>query len=228
MKIKYMTLLVLCIFNGLASAERVARVLYYGASKSAPQKAYVYQANEEVQEVELERYNFSKSFKLASGSTRLAFLPSALTSTEEGVSIPKNAPFLSIPESWKKVLILVFEDSSNTVMPIQFKAINASDNTFGPGELLFVNLSQLTIFGMVGDKKLVCKPNSKEIVSKPIQGRGSYPSKLYTIEGTDVESKRGLFHRSCEYFPLRRVMVIATSSPAARGVVLYSTEIRDL
>ncbi|CAA7072518.1 hypothetical protein, partial [Lentimonas sp. CC11] len=194
-----------------AHADRVARILYYGAPKSAPKTSFVYTAQGEdysrrdPQEVVLERHNFSKSFDLADGAVRLGFLPQRLP---KRAVFPDAAPSLSIPASWSKVLILVFEDPNNPIMPIRVQAIDASDTVFGPGELLFINYSEASIFGMVGDKKLILKPQTTVLLSEPAKEKGSYRVKLDSVKDT-IETRQWLLRQSWRHEPeVRRVVFV--------------------
>ncbi len=207
-----------------SSSSRVAQIIYFGAPSDAPEMAYVHQVVEEVQEVKLGRHNFSKSFNLATKANRLYFLPRALLEDEP---MPENAPSVRVPRKWKKVLILVFEDKSNPILPIQLKAINASDDEFGPGELFFVNFSEMTVFGLVGDKKLVSKPSTTEIISTPREGRGTYMLRLHTFKD-DVNKRRRLIQQKCQFDPSERVVTFMVPLPAPRMVKIYSAPVKDL
>lgn len=204
-------------------ADRLARILYHGAPVDAPKNAFVYQKNKAPQEVVLERRNFSKSFELAGGDLRLAFMPSVLP---EGAVFPVEAPALVIPKQWKKVLILVFHDPTNPIMPIRLQALNANDNVFGPGELLFINYSDISIFGLVGEKKLLLHPETTEVVSHPIPKMGEYQVKLDSVEN-DIESRRWLMRQTWRHQPKVRRVVFVLPLPAPRTVKLYTAPIRD-
>lgn len=202
----------------------MARILYYGAPKDAPETAFVHQKGSKVQEVPLPRNNFSESFELGAGALRLAFFPSE--SLEE-IENPEAAPFLDIPEGWGKVLILVFEDPDNTLLPIRLKAINANDNQFGPGDLYFVNFSKRTIFGMVGDEKMNLKPEGTTIVSSPRKARGDYNVQLDSVKGEEKGSRRWLLRQTWRHQPSVRRVVFAIPLPAPRNIKLYSAPIRN-
>lgn len=201
----------------------MARILYYGAPADAPKNAFVYQAGKTAQEVALKRHNFSKSFDLAGGDLRLSFLPSLLP---EGVPFPQAAPSLDIPKQWKKVLILVFSDPSNPIMPIRLKALNANDNVFGPGEMLFINYSEISIFGLVGEKKLLLHPETTEVISNPIPKKGEYQVKLDSVD-SEVESRRWLMRQTWRHQPSVRRVVFVLPLPAPRTVKLYTAPIRN-
>lgn len=204
-------------------ADRVARILYYGAPVDAPRHAFLYQADQEPLEVPLPRSNFSKSFDLLAGDIHLSFLPSVLP---KDTPIPEAAPSLDIPKEWRKVLILVFSDPSNPIMPIRLKAIDASDDVFGPGELLFINFSEISIFGLVGKKKLLLHPEMAKVVSNPIPQKGEYQVKLDSVKDS-VESRRWLMRQTWRHQPSIRRVVFVLPLPAPRTVKLYTASIRD-
>lgn len=221
---KIIVFIVLSCLAVTASTARVARVLYYGAPPSAPNRAVVHQFDKSPEEVALDRHNFSESFELSEGSVRLFFLPSVLP---EGEPTPSGAPFVNIPEDWEKVLILVFPDASNPVMPIRLQAMNASDDVFIPGAVLFVNFSEMTVFGKVGNQRLVSRPKTVEYVLKPIEERGSYIIKLDTFKD-DPKKRRPLVQQKCQYHPEIRVITFISPLPPPRMVKLYSVPIPDL
>lgn len=226
--VKAALLAMFCFAASLAKAERVARILYYGAPPSAPEKAFVYTKTGELYnlgdslKVPLERHNFSKSFPLKSGAIRLGFLPQVLP---EGTEFPVSAPGVKIPRTWSKVLLLVSHDPENTVMPIRVKAINASDDSFKAGELYFINFAKATIFGLVGNKKLMLKPMKTAIVSDPADGAGSYQVKLDTIRDGDGETRQWLVRQPWRHDPdIRRVIFIIPLAPP-RVAKVYSAPI---
>jgi hypothetical protein len=197
--------------------------MYYEAPAGAPSEAYVYQEGIDPQVVELDKRNFSKSFDMGDGSIRMAFLPTLLA---EDAEVPESAPSVAVPEDWTKVLILVFQDTSNTVMPIRLQAINTSDDVFVPGGILIANFSEITVFGKVGDKKLVSKPKSVEFIKQPISERGHYAVSLYTYKD-GAEKRSPLLKQRWQYNPGTRVITFITPAPLPRMVKLYSAPIPD-
>jgi hypothetical protein len=205
------------------ASNRMARVIYYGAASDAPKSAFVNQADLKVQEVDLDQYNFSKAFKLSPGATRLVFLPALLP---ENASIPAAAPFLDIPEEWTQVLIFAFEDKSNPIMPIRLKAMNASQDAFGPGKIIFINMSEMTVFGYVGDQKLLSKPHTTEIIENPRAGEGKYMLKLDSFKD-DLSSRRRLIQQKCQYRLDERMVSFIVPLPAPRMVKIYSAPVPE-
>ncbi|MDA9260492.1 hypothetical protein N9P58_01365 [Puniceicoccaceae bacterium] len=207
-----------------ANAQRDIRILYYDSPKGAPETAYLYEsATAKGEEVGLPRWNFSETYEIRGGARVLNFLPQALP---EGEEFPVNAPKVKIPKGWKKVLILAFPDPSNPVLPIRFQAINANDDKFGPGDLLFVNFSEISIFGLVGDKKLLVKPESTSIIKNPIKEKGDYHVKLDSVND-GIESRSWLLRQTWRHQPQVRRVIFAMPLPAPRHVRLYSAPIRN-
>lgn len=229
-KFKAVLLVTICMMaTASVHAARAARILYYGASKTAPNTSFVYTGTGDAynlskpQEVDLERHNFSKSFDLATGAIRLGFLPQELP--KDGL-FPDAAPSVNIPKSWSKVLILVFEDLDNPVMPIRLQAIDASEKVFGPGELLFINYSEASIFGLVGDKKLILKPQATVLVSEPAKEKGAYKVKLDSVTDS-LDTRQWLLRQSWRHEPGVRRVVFVFPLPAPRVAKLYTAPIRD-
>lgn len=213
-----------CFFAALSvHADRVVRILYYDAPTDAPKSAFMYQGGEEAQQVSLPRRNFSKSFNLVEGDLRVSLLPAALP---EDTPVPEAAPSINIPKDWEKVLILAFPDPSNQILPIRLKALDASDDVFGPGELLFINFAEVSIFGLVGEHKLLLHPETIKVISHPIPERGEYQIKLDSVKG-DIESRRWLMRQTWRHQPNVRRVVFVLPLPAPRTVRLYSAPIRD-
>ena len=215
--------MVLAFLSASVQAERVARVLYLGASAEEPVKAVVHQPGQSPQEVALARNNFSESFEISAGAIRLYFLPDVFS---EGEAFPKSAPSLAIPEGWSKVLILVSKDAKNRVLPIQMKAINASDDQFGPGELYFMNFTKSAIFGRVGEKKLNLKAGSFQIIKEPIKKMGYYRIELDSM-GKKEKDRSWLLRQSWVHQPKVRRVVFVLPLPQQKRIKLYSTAIRD-
>ena len=62
----------LLLATSSASAERVARIMYYGASKAAPKTAVAYYESGASQAVKLGRHHFSNSFVVPMPKPRVA------------------------------------------------------------------------------------------------------------------------------------------------------------
>jgi len=221
--LKTALLSVVLLITSSVSAERVARIMYYGASKAAPKTAFVYDQSGASQAVELNRHHFSDSFEIPSGDIVLQFISKELS---EDQLMPETAPRLKIPKEWKKVLIMVSEDRENTVFPISLNSSDASDDVFGPGELLFINFSDIAIFGMVGDKKLVLKPQATVVISNPASKKEDYYVQLDSVEST-IETRRWFLRQRWRHQPEQRYVAFVIPMPKPRVVKIYATPIRN-
>lgn len=218
----YIKLVILFLISGVAHAERLAKIMYYQAAADAPESAFVYQTKDEAQEVELKRSKFSDSFSLDADTKRLVFLPRELPADSE---IPPGSPFVVIPEKWEKVILFAFKDPKNPIMPIQIRAFDASDNVFGPGELLFINQSEFLVGGLAGSKKINLKANSAKTIESPLSQRGVFNLMLDTFD-PQTNQRRNLVRRRWLHVPQFRNVVFITKLPPPKMAKLFVAEIR--
>lgn len=224
LRIGQLALLLMVGLSSAAWAERTAQMLYFRAPKDAPERTFIYQEGKEPLEVELPRNNFTSSFNLASGDLVMRFLPSVLP---EGSEFPKKAPAVKVPAGWGKVLILAFHNPKNQVMPVKFKVINASSDTLGAGDRMFVNFTDSKVFGYVGKKKLTLKGNSSATVKRAAAPNEEYQVKLDRID--PVSKKRRTFIRQVwRQSASRRSLIFVYSPPGSKVVTYYSAPVRDL
>ena len=205
------------------SNGRPVKILYYQAPANAPSEAYIYAGEQQVARTELTRTSFSETFHIPQGKLRLSFLPKPLVDGEVPDSRP---PVVNIPESWEKVLLLVIEHKQNRLMPIRVKAINASDNAFGPGSIYMLNYSDLAIYGTMGTKKLQLKPQSIQIFKKPIEKNGYYPVKLQSLVKGETQPRRFIRQMWSNSDQVRNVLFIIPK-PAPMHATYYCAPIRD-
>ncbi|MEP4077171.1 hypothetical protein [Haloferula sp.] len=205
-------------------AERVGKILYYNGSESAPKSAFIYENGKPFAEQELPRWHFSPAMEVGNGDLILTFLAKPL---EEGQGIPALAPKVKIPQDWKKFLLLVFPDEKNSYFPIKVSAINASSNAYKEGDLYFVNYSKATVFGHIGEKKLVLKPNSKMILSDALSG-GSGDCAAVLDYFVDDKSKPQRFIRQTWSHSSKIRRMIFVLPKKGGGISYYGTAVRDL
>jgi len=134
----------------------------------------------------LTKANFSKTFEIPKGDKLLKFLPNEL---EEGTEPAKKAPSVNIPAAWQKILLLVYLDEENEVMPIKVKGINASDNVFGPGSTYIINFSEVLVKGNIGNQEVSILPKKFKVIDFPASRPGSYPVVLKKIVKGDNKPK---------------------------------------
>ncbi|CAA6691874.1 Unannotated [Lentimonas sp. CC19] len=82
---------------------------------------------------------------------------------------------------------------------------------FGPGQLFFINMSEMTVFGYVGDKKLISKPQTTEIIEQPREGTESYMLKLDSFNG-DLSTRRKCVQQRCQYRPDERIGILGCAT----------------
>ena len=203
--------------------NRPVRILYHQAPAGAPSKAYIYSDLELLGETELPRANFSETFEIPRGEVLLKFIPNALTQQEK---MPKRAPSANIPKTWQKILLLVFEDESNPMMPIRIQAVDASDNIFGPGCLYMMNFSKIGIAGKLGDKNLQLKPQSIKIIKNPIPQDGFYLAKLDAYIGAGHKPRRFIKQMWQHSHNTRQVLFIMPK-PSPRYATYYCAPVEN-
>ncbi|MCP5537951.1 MAG: hypothetical protein H7A51_17170 [Akkermansiaceae bacterium] len=214
-----------CLLTEVLYADRPVRVLYYQAPPDAPGNAYIYAGPTRIGQTKLPRHNFSDTIQIpnAKGKIRLSFLA---TPPKEGDEPPQNAPSVLIPGRWEKILLLVSEDKDNSTLPIKIRAINASNNAFGPGSIYMMNLSRLRIGGTIGDKKIDLLPRTVQIIKNPISTDGLYPAKLYTIRKRGDKPQRFIKQMWGHDSKVRKVLFILPR-PAPHHATYYCAPIHD-
>jgi hypothetical protein len=203
--------------------NRPVRILYFKAPEGAPTEAYLYSGIEMVAHIDLPRSNFSQTFEIPRGNQEIRFLKTPITERQK---IPKYAPAVRIPEAWQKALLLVFDDPNNPVMPITVKAIDASDNVFGPGSICAINFSKIGVIGTIGDKELKLGPMTSQIISDPIPENGYYPTKLFGVTERGAKPRRFIKQMWQHEQDTRQVLFILPK-PAPRHATYYCAPIRD-
>ncbi|MGJ8671837.1 hypothetical protein [Rubritalea sp.] len=205
------------------ASGRSASIMYFKALAGSPSEAFIYSGDKEVAKTPLPRSNFSKFFKIPKGDQLLSFLPKPM---DRDRSFSQAPPSVKVPESWGKVLFLVFEDKSNAVMPIRVVPINASDNQFGPGCLYVINFSELRVFGTIGEKELKIRPMEKRVIKQPIDENGDYAVRLQALVQGDDKPRR-FIKQMWSYNDKMRTLFLILPKPAPYHATYYSAPIRD-
>ncbi|MGJ8650352.1 MAG: hypothetical protein ACSHX4_08325 [Opitutaceae bacterium] len=208
----------MCLLASICNGQnRPVRILYYQAPSGAPTEANIYVGAAPLGKIDLPRSNFSGTFEIPRGDILLSFLPAPLGPQEK---MPERAPAAKIPETWDKVLLLVFENDRNPIMPIRVQPINASDDVFGPGSIYMVNFSDIGIAGAIGDKELQLKPKSVKIIKDPIPQNGFYNAKLDAYIGKG-EKPRRFIKQMWQHEQNTRQILFIFPRPAPRYATYY-------
>ncbi|MDP4625921.1 MAG: hypothetical protein NWT08_12370 [Akkermansiaceae bacterium] len=204
--------------------QRPVQILYFQAETDAPTKASLYVGESLVAETELPRDNFSETFEIPKGDIKLRFVSGVI---EEEKQAPEGAPEVDISGNWKKVLLLVLEDSEKSTMPIRVQAIDASDKVFGPGSIYMTNFSEVDVAGTVGDKEIELKPGDVRVIKNPVGKPGSYPVKLDKQVAGEDKPQRFIKQMWVHDEEVRQVLFILPK-PAPLHATYYCAAIRGL
>lgn len=190
---KPLTIFILLSFclNALAqeSKKKTCRILFLERPTSAPAKLQLFDGATS-REVELPGLNFSPVYELPAGNLMLTLLPSPPVDPEK---LPPGAPSAKVPESVFDFYLIVTTDPNNKVAPVRMKVIDAGQAEFRRGQMLWYNLTDLTVGGNLGSEKLVIKPQSKTVMNAPVNGSMDYPVSL-GYRGME----NGLWYPICE------------------------------
>jgi hypothetical protein len=166
----FLLLLLTLTAHAAEKSARTCRILYLNASGDAPQSLHLFDGLES-QEVELPRMNFSPVYPIRPGALTLALLPSP--PAPDG-PIPADAPKAALAESVTDFYLIVSSDPANKVAPIRMRVINADAANFKRGQILWYNLTDNKIGGLLGSRKLLLDPQSRLILDAPAAGMEDY------------------------------------------------------
>ncbi len=165
------------------TAERSCRILFLNGPDDAPQKLHLFDGTNS-QEVELPRMNFSPVYQIHSDSLTLALLPAPSpppTAASSPPAIPRGAPTASLSKSITDFYLIISSDPSNPIAPVRMQVINADAQNFKRGQMLWYNLTENTVSGIVGSRRLLVKPNSRLILDAPATGIEDYPVNIHFL-----------------------------------------------
>lgn len=170
--------LCLCAPNVIAqenSVKRTCRVLFLAKPSDAPEKLYLYDGATS-QDVEPSSVSFSPVFQLRPGDITLALLLKAPPPIKAGMppAIPAGVPNATIAASITDFYLILSSDPSNAVVPVKMQIINADNTHFKRGQMLWFNLTDNKVGGIVGTRKLLIQPNSRLILDAPASGMEDY------------------------------------------------------
>lgn len=150
-------------------SNRTCRILFLNAPDDAPEKLHLFDGLSS-QEVELTRMGFSPVYQIRAGDITLALLPKAPEPPAQAGSppvIPPEAPKAVIPAATTDFYLLVSSDPSNKIAPVKLQVINANVGNFPRGHMLWYNLTDSKVGGIIGSGKLLIAPNSSTMLPPP-------------------------------------------------------------
>ncbi len=153
---------------------RTCRLLYPERPKDAPKVAYLFDG-ENNHQVTLPSLNFSNVVELPDGPLTLALSPNEILNPE---NVPKDLPLLKVSQSVSHFYILFTPDKKNKTLPVKMNLVSAGSNKLKPGQTLWYNMTPHQIGAILGEEKLVLKPQSHKISDGPISKSGYYVAQL--------------------------------------------------
>lgn len=166
----FLLLLLTLTAHAAEKSARTCRILFLNASGDAPKSLHLFDGLES-QEVELPRMNFSPIYPIRPGALTLALLPSP---PAPDAAIPADAPKASLAESVTDFYLIVSSDPANKIAPVKMRVINADAAHFKRGQMLWYNLTDNRIGGLLGSRKLLLNPQSRLILDAPATGMEDY------------------------------------------------------
>jgi len=164
-------------------SHRTCRILFLNGPESAPDTLHLHDGTRS-QEVDLPRMNLSKVYDLPEGPLTLRFLKQPVTDPK---NLPTNAPHAIVAETMRDLYLLVTSDPSNTTAPVKIQVINANADQLKAGQMLWFNLTEQDIGGVVGSQKLVLRGLSRQVMEAPSNKSEGYAVNLnYRRAGSEA------------------------------------------
>ena len=180
-------ILILSLLPWVVSAQskqdkRTCRILFIAPQSGAPQTLHLFDGST-VQKVELGRMSFSPVYELATGDIKIALLaePPKPGAGNRLPAIPDGAPQVAVREAITDFYLILSSDPENKVAPVRVQLVNANADGFKNGQMMWYNLTDSLVGGIVGSRKLRIKPNSREILDAPATGDTDYPVKIHYV-----------------------------------------------
>jgi hypothetical protein len=169
------------------AAKRDCRILFLERPATAPKSLHLFDGSTS-QQVDLPNMNLSAVYEIASNATQIKLLPEKVDNPD---TIPPEAPSVELPAEYKNILLIISSDPDNKIAPVKLTAINL---TFKISQTLWINRTDKTIEGKLGEQVLSLEPDSSKITDAPL-GNQSRPTSgyfeasfTYRIQGSDVSS----------------------------------------
>lgn len=184
---KIFSIIFLSLFSPLShshaqeATHRNCRIVFPGRPADAPKRLHLFDGTSS-QEIELPSMNLSPVYNLPAGAMHLKLLTSK---PEDSESVPPDAPSIEIPENYHDFYLIVSRDPENKIAAVKLKAINIETANFKLGQTLWINHTDQTIEGKLGDRILSLGPDSSKILDAPFINKS--------------EPTRGYYHASFTY-----------------------------
>lgn len=212
MRISFLIFLALCVgATAQEKSTRSCRIIFLKAPDDAPRTLQLFDGTTS-QEVELPQMNFSRVYQIAPGAINIRLLPEAPVKPEE---INPAAPGAKVAAEITDFYLLVAPDPANPVTPVRMSVINAGQEVFKNGQMLWFNLSDKTVGGQIGKQRLSIASNARSILDAPSEKADDYNVNLaFYIPGDEK------LHPLCEtkwhHDPASRTVLFLVNEPGSR------------
>jgi len=169
------------------ATKRDCRILFLERPAIAPKSLHLFDGSTS-QQVDLPNMNLSAVYKISSNTTQLKLLQEKVDDPE---AISPDAPTVEIPAEYSNILLIISSDPENKIAPVKLTAINLN---FKIGQTLWINRTDKTIEGKLGEQVLSLEPDSSKIIDAPLGNQNTPTSGYfeasftYRIQGSDVSS----------------------------------------
>lgn len=180
--------LLLC-HSAQADPGRICRIVFPERPQDAPKFLHLFDGKNS-QEVELASMNLSPTYKLASGAIQIKLLTAKVEDSKE---VPPDAPSVDIPADYTDFVLLVFSDPNNKIAPVKLEAVNLECENFKIGQTIWVNRTDKTIEGKLGEQTLSLGPVTSKILDAPVSDKGAPTSGYYSASFTYQAEEQGAF-----------------------------------
>ncbi|MFM2171724.1 MAG: hypothetical protein RI957_1953 [Verrucomicrobiota bacterium] len=161
---------------------RTCRILFLNGPDSAPDTLHLFDGTRS-QEVDLPRMNLSKVYELPTGPLTLRLLDKPVTGPK---LLPTDAPSATVAETMLDLYLLVTSVSTDPSSPLRIQIISANNDQLRSGQMLWFNLSDQDIGGVVGSQKLLLRAQSRQVMEAPASKNEGYAVNLsYRRDGSD-------------------------------------------
>lgn len=210
--------LLTCVSSAQEPQKRTFRILFPDRPTGTASTMFLFDGATS-REVDLPGMNLSKEYELPMGPLRLSLLPAPIDLPK---NLPADAPSVTVPEGMNDFYLVAMKDSSNKIAPVRLQVIDAGMDKIRSGQMMWLNLTQLTITGKLGSESIDIKPEDQTVVNAPRNDAGEYAVSLgYRKEGADTS------YPICEthwtHNPLSRSLafVIAKDNSTAPRVMVF-------
>ncbi len=191
--------------------QRSCRILFLMPTPEAPRVLQLFDGTT-TQEVELPRMNLSSVYQIAPGPITLRLLPEVPLKPGE---INPAAPSATVAATVADCYLLVASDPANPVTPVRMSVIDAGQGVFKNGQMLWFNLSDKSVGGLLGKQRLVLAPNARSVVDAPADKNGDYSVNLaFQMPGND--KLQPLCETKWRHDPNSRSVLFVTNEPGTR------------